>query len=84
MTEGRSEMVIKKKVREFVHAANFRIKKDAFPALEEVTRMILRRAMRFSKPYKTVRSMEVFLAVRSEEIERPDTKKKRGRRRKKG
>lgn len=68
-------MVIKKKVREFVHAANFRISKDALPALEEVTRIVLRKAMSYSKPYKTVRSIEIFLALRPADLEKSKTKK---------
>lgn len=77
-------MVIKKKVREFVHASKFRISKEALPALEEATRMILRKAMSYSKPYKTVRSVEIFLALRPTDSEKSKTKKRRAARRKQG
>lgn len=60
-------MIRKTDVRAFVKEKGYRLSGDALPALEEAVRMILTRAIFYTRPAKTIRGKEILMAAGKKE-----------------
>lgn len=56
-------MIRKASVRAFVREKGYRLSADALPALEEALRILLTRAIVYTRPAKTVRGKEILMAA---------------------
>lgn len=56
-------MIRKASIRAFVREKGYRLSADALPALEEAVRLILTRAIIYTRPAKTVRGKELLMAI---------------------
>jgi len=56
-------MIRKASVRAFVREKGYRLSADALPALEEALRVILTRAIVYTRPAKTIRGKEILMAA---------------------
>lgn len=60
-------MIRKTSVRAFVREKGYRLSADALPALEEAVRLILTRAILYTRPAKTIRGKEILMAIAKRE-----------------
>jgi hypothetical protein len=56
-------MIRKASVRAFVREKGCRLSADALPAPEEAVRLILTRAIVYTRPAKTIRGKEILMAA---------------------
>lgn len=60
-------MIRKTSVRAFAHEKGCRLSADALPAPKEALRMILTRAIIYTRPAKTIRGKETLMAIGKKE-----------------
>jgi hypothetical protein len=56
-------MICKAKVREYMRDTGYRLSADAWIGLEEAVRLILNRAVSYTRPAKTIRAKEILMSV---------------------